>query len=162
MKDLVSLVGGTIVECNTAYHGKRDFTADHEKALRDHGFYDIAQVDIMDSEGEEKLPVKKGKHLKYNLVGTHLKNYHSMLLLSHFKGHAMGGFGGALKNMSIGVASRNGKAYIHSAGKTTEPDKLWDMLPPQDDFLESMAEADSTIIDFFKGNMVIDLVERCL
>ena len=108
----------------------------------------------MDSEGEEKLPVRNGKHLKFNLVGTHLKNYDSMLMLSHFKGHAMGGFGGALKNMSIGVASRNGKANIHSAGKSTNPDEIWDSLPAQDDFLESMAEADSTIIDFFKGNMV--------
>lgn len=154
MKDLVHLVKGTIVECNTAYHGKRDFTADHEKALKDHGFYNIANVDIMDSEGEEKLPVRNGKHLKFNLVGTHLKNYDSMLMLSHFKGHAMGGFGGALKNMSIGVASRNGKANIHSAGKTCNPDLLWSSLPEQDYFLESMAEADSTIIDFFKGNMV--------
>lgn len=148
---LVKKLNGTIVECCTAYHGKRYEVSEHWKAIKDHGFLDIAPCDIMDEEGEMKIPLEGGKHLKgYDIVGTHLKNYNSMLMLSHFKGHAMGGFGGALKNMSIGVASRNGKAWIHSWGNTEIPDKLWDYTDNQDAFLESMAEACKAVITFFK------------
>lgn len=126
---------GTIVECCTAYRGQRYEVSSHWKAIKDHGFMDIAPCDLMDEEGEMEIPLEGGKHLHgYDIVGNHLKNYDSMLMLSHFKGHAMGGFGGALKNMSIGVASRNGKAWIHSSGHTKVPDKLWDFVADQDGF----------------------------
>ena len=154
IKDLVSKLNGTIVECNTAYAGRRNTTDEHWKAIKEHGFLDIANVDIMDEDGDMAIPVRNGLHLKENFVGAHLANYDSMLMLSHFKGHAMGGFGGALKNMSIGVASSSGKAWIHTAGKTNEPNKLWDNLPEQDSFLESIAEADESVIDYMKGNIV--------
>lgn len=154
IKDLVKKLNGTIVECNTAYSGRRNTTEEHWKAIKEHGFMDIANVDIMDEEGDMALPVRDGIHLKENYVGAHLANYNSMLMLSHFKGHAMGGFGGALKNMSIGVSSSEGKAWIHTAGKTKNVDELWDNLPEQDHFLESMAEADSSVIDYMKGNIV--------
>ena len=154
IKDLVQKLNGTIVECNTAYSGRRNSTEEHWKAIKEHGFLDIADVDIMDEEGDMSLPVKNGLHLKENYVGSHLANYDSILMLSHFKGHAMGGFGGALKNMSIGVASANGKTNIHTASKTTRPSELWDNLPEQDHFLESMAEADESVVDYMKGNIV--------
>lgn len=154
IKDLVNKLNGTIVECNTAYPGRRNTTEEHWKAIKEHGFMDIAKVDIMDEEGDMPIPVKGGIHLKENYVGSHLKNYDSMLMLSHFKGHAMGGFGGALKNMSIGVASSSGKAWIHTAGKTRIVSELWKSLPKQDHFLESMAEADEAVIDYMKGNIV--------
>lgn len=147
IKDLVSKVNGTIVECNTAYGGKRSTTEDHRKAAEDHGFTAIAPVDIMDADGETRLPVEGGKHLGYDIVGSHYPDYDFTIILSHFKGHAMGGFGGAIKNMSIGIASSNGKAWIHSAGKIANPDSLWQNLPEQDDFLESMAEAAKAIAD---------------
>jgi Uncharacterized Fe-S center protein len=118
IKDLVQKVKGTIVECNTAYGGGRADTENHLKAAKDHGFTAIAPVDIMDAEGEVALPVKGGKHLKEDFVGSHYLNYDFTIVLSHFKGHAMGGFGGAIKNISIGIASSAGKAWIHSAGKT--------------------------------------------
>lgn len=137
--DLVKRVDGTIVECNTAYGGGRADTASHLKAAADHGFTAIAKVDIMDAEGDVALPVPGGKHLKEDFVGSHYLNYDFTVVLSHFKGHAMGGFGGALKNISIGIASSEGKAWIHTAGKTKRD--LWNNLPEQDDFLESMAEA---------------------
>ncbi|MDO4283221.1 MAG: DUF362 domain-containing protein [Clostridia bacterium] len=154
IKDLVWKLNGTIIECNTAYGGKRMKLEDHLKVIEDHGFTAIAKVDIMDSEGDMPIPVKNGIHLKENYVGSHLKNYDSILMLSHFKGHAMGGFGGALKNMSIGVASSEGKAWIHTAGKTRNLSELWASLPKQDDFLESMAEADESVIRYMKGNIV--------
>lgn len=154
IKDLVHKLNGTIVECNTAYAGKRMKLEDHLNTIKEHGFTAIANVDIMDAEGDMAIPVKNGIHLKENYVGSNLKNYDSMLMLSHFKGHAMGGFGGALKNMSIGVASSNGKALIHTAGKTKDPAKLWDNLPEQDYFLESMAEADESVVEYMKGNIV--------
>lgn len=155
IKDLIHKVNGTIVECNTAYSGKRNTTKDHWETIKDHGFLDIAKVDIMDEEGDMPIPVENGVHLKENYVGEHLKNYDSMLVLSHFKGHAMGGFGGALKNISIGIGSSNGKAWIHTAGKTKNPAELWDNLPEQDDFLESMADACKGVIDYMgKENMV--------
>ncbi len=149
VKDLVQKVKGTIVECNTAYGGKRSTTADHLQAARDHGFFDIADVDIMDAEGEINIPVKDTTHIKYDIVGSHIKNYDFMINLAHFKGHAMGGFGGVLKNQSIGVASVNGKAYIHTAGQTTKPGELWGKLPEQDHFLESMAAAAQAVHDYF-------------
>lgn len=154
IKGLVKKINGTIVECNTAYNGRRNTSEEHLKAAEEHGFTAIALVDIMDSDGEIEIPVENGKHLKVNYVGSHLKKYDSMLMLSHFKGHAMGGYGGALKNMSIGVASRNGKAWIHSAGFTKDPDILWSNLPEQNDFLEAMAEASKSVIDFMKGNIL--------
>lgn len=146
IKDLVAKLNGTIVECNTAYIGKRNTTEAHWKAIKEHGFLNIAPVDLMDEEDEISLPVSNGFHLKNNLVGAHLSDYDSMLMLSHFKGHAMGGFGGALKNMSIGVASSNGKANIHTAGKTSNPSELWDNVADQDSFLESMADACESVM----------------
>lgn len=145
--DLVHKVGGTIVECNTAYGGGRSDTENHLKAAADHGFTSIADVDIMDADGEVALPVKGGRHLKEDFVGRNYLNYDFTVILSHFKGHAMGGFGGAIKNMSIGIASSKGKAWIHSAGKTKDQNKVWDDLPAQDDFLESMAEAAKAVAD---------------
>lgn len=147
IKDLVDATHGTIVECNTAYQGKRFTTEDHRKAAEEHGFTAIAPVDIMDADGEVRLPVEGGKHLTYDIVGSHYPDYDFTVILSHFKGHAMGGFGGAVKNMSIGIASANGKSHIHSAGKVDTPDSLWTNLAEQDDFLESMAEAAKAVAD---------------
>ena len=149
--DLVKKVDGTIVECNTAYGGRRSTTEEHLKAAREHGFFDIADVDIMDSEGEIHIPVKDSTHIKYDIVGSHLANYDFMINLAHFKGHAMGGFGGVLKNQSIGVASANGKAYIHTAGVVQTPEELWGHIDNQDGFLESMAAAAQAVHDYF-GN----------
>lgn len=149
---LVKKLNGTIIECNTAYDGARNTAEDHIKVAEEHGFTVFADVDIMDAEGEMKIPVKNGKHLKYNIVGTHLDKYDSMLNLAHGKGHAMGGFGANLKNQSIGVASRNGKAYIHSAGVTEKPDEVWDNLPKQEAFIEAMAESAKSVADYFKDN----------
>lgn len=145
--DLVHKVGGTIVECNTAYGGGRSDTENHLKAAADHGFTSIADVDIMDADGEVSLPVKGGRHLKEDFVGRNYLDYDFTVILSHFKGHAMGGFGGAIKNMSIGIASSKGKAWIHSAGKTKNQNEVWGDLPAQDDFLESMAEAAKAVAD---------------
>lgn len=147
IKALVQKVNGTIVECNTAYGGGRADTESHLKAAANHGFTAIAPVVIMDAEGEVELPVEGGKHLKFDIVGKDFLNYDFTIILSHFKGHAMGGFGGAIKNMSIGIASSNGKAWIHSAGKTRVPAEAWKNLPEQDDFLESMAEAAKAVAD---------------
>ena len=143
--DLVKKIGGTIVECNTAYGGGRAATADHLKAAEAHGFTSIAPVDIMDADGEIALPVVGGTHLKEDFVGSHFSDYDFTVVLSHFKGHAMGGFGGALKNISIGIASSTGKAWIHTAGKAKTD--LWNNLPEQDAFLESMAEAAKAVAD---------------
>ncbi len=154
IKDLVQKVGGTIVECNTAYGGRRSNTEDHIRAAREHGFFDIADVDIMDSEGEFNIPVKDTTHIKYDIVGTHLKNYDFMINLAHFKGHAMAGFGGVIKNQSIGVASANGKAYIHTAGVTSKVDELWGHVDDQDGFLESMAAAAQGVADYFGDNII--------
>lgn len=147
---LVKKLDGRIVECNTAYKGKRFSSADHWQAIRDHGFAGIAPCDIMDEFGEFSIPVEGGKHLRENFVGEHLKNYNSMLMLSHFKGHLMGGFGGALKNMSIGVASSHGKANIHGAG---DPAKLW--TADHDSFLESMADADKSVMDYMGRENIV-------
>lgn len=145
MRDLVQSVKGTIIECNTAYGGPRSTSEAHLKAARDHGFMDIAKVDIMDADGEVELPVRNGSWLKKDIVGKNYMDYDFTVILSHFKGHAMGGFGGAIKNMSIGIASSHGKAWIHSAGRSTDQTEVWNNLPPQDDFLEAMAEAASAI-----------------
>ena len=158
IKPLVDKVGGTIVECNTAYEGRRYNTKDHWQAIRDHGFMDIAPCDIMDEDGEMSIPVTNGVHLSENFVGAHFANYDSMLVLNHFKGHAMGGFGGALKNMSIGIASSHGKAHIHGVG---EPSKIW--TADHDSFLECMADADKAVMDYIgRRNMACVSVANLL
>lgn len=151
---LVDEVGGTIVECNTAYNGSRNTSEAHWKTIHEHGFDSIAAVDIMDEQGDIRIPIRDKRHMKYNIVGSHLPNYDFMVNLAHFKGHAMGGFGGVLKNQSIGVASSNGKAYIHTAGATKSPEELWNNLPAQDHFLESMAAAAQSVADYFNGNII--------
>ncbi len=154
IRDLVTEVGGTIVECNTAYGGRRSTTEEHLKAIHEHGFDSIAPVDLMDSEDDMRINVTDQKHIHYDIVGSHLHNYDFMINLAHFKGHQMGGFGGVLKNQSIGVASASGKAYIHSAGYTDNPAECWRHLPEQDDFLESMAAAAQGVHQFMNGNIV--------
>ena len=146
----VKSLDGTIVECNTAYSGKRNTTKDHIKVAEEHGFTSFAKVDIMDAEGEIKIPVHNGKHLKYDLIGSHFDNYDAYINLAHGKGHMMGGFGANLKNQSIGFASRNGKAYIHSCGKTKNPKLCWLSKHEQIDFIESMAEAATAVADYLK------------
>ena len=156
---LVKKVGGTLVECNTAYAGNRQQTADHRKTIEEHGYTAIASVDIMDEEGEMRIPVMDDKWIKYDIVGSHLQNYEFMINLAHFKGHAMGGFGGVLKNASIGVASRNGKTYIHTAGKAEDYNQLWQNLPegwessPENNtpFIESMSAAAQAVHEYFRG-----------
>lgn len=145
---LVHALDGTIIECCTAYSGRRMDPKEHWKAIEEHGFQAMAPCDIMDEFGEMELPVKGGFHLNRDIVGTHFADYDSILVLSHFKGHAMGGFGGALKNISIGIASTHGKTNIHTAGVTQEAAVLFDNLPPQDHFLESMADACKAVIDY--------------
>jgi uncharacterized Fe-S center protein len=147
-KPMIDKVGGTIVECNTAYEGKRNTTDAHWETMKLHGWTDIAPVDIMDEEGELELPVNGYGRIPVNYVGSHMANYDSMLVLSHFKGHPMGGFGGALKNISIGIASSHGKAYIHGAGV---PEEIW--TADHDAFLESMADAAKSVVEYFHGNM---------
>ena len=146
VKELIEkdLPGATIVETNSYYEGGRYTTERHRETLQVNG-WTFCPVDIMDAEGEVRLPVEGGRHLKYDIVGSHFPEYDFVVVLSHFKGHAMGGFGGAIKNISIGIASSAGKAWIHSAGKTEDTEKLWSSLPAQDDFLESMAEAAKAI-----------------
>ncbi len=148
MKTSVDNVNGTIVECNTAYEGSRNTSKAHWETMKNHGWTQIGTVDIMDEDGEFEIPVRGGNQIRTNYVGSHLKNYDSMLVLSHFKGHPMGGFGGALKNISIGVASSHGKQNIHSAGTFKN---MWGT--EQNKFLESMADAASSVVDYFKGNM---------
>lgn len=155
IKPLVEKLNGTIIECCTAYGGKRQDPKDHWNAIKDHGFYDIAPCDIMDEFDEFELQVDNGYHLDKNIVGGHLKNYDSVLMLSHFKGHQMAGMGGALKNMSIGMASSHGKLNIHSAGRTINQQECWSNLPLQDDFLESMADACKSIINYFGNNNIV-------
>ena len=151
IKDIVNKLNGTIVENCTAYGGKRQKLEDHLKCVEDHGFTKIAKVDILDSEGEFSIPTKEGSiHLKEDIVGSHLENYDSLLMLSHFKGHMMGGFGANRKKQSIGIASRNGQADIHSAGHTEDPDECWRDQHEQIDFIESMAEAATAVADYVK------------
>ena len=157
MKDIIEYVQGTVVECNTAYGerwgGERDYTEKHLKVIEEHG-WNRYPFDLMDKEGpDDELEIPNGKAIKKDIVGKNLKNYDSMLILSHFKGHPAGGYGGALKQLSIGCASTAGKAFIHSAGKSEDNIKCWD-YDDHDGFLESMADAASAIVKFFKGNMV--------
>lgn len=148
-KPMIEKVNGTVVECNTAYEGKRYTTADHLDTMKKHGWSEYFNVDIMDADGELELPINGGQVIHKNFVGKNMANYDSMLVLSHFKGHPMGGFGGALKNISIGIASRRGKAYIHGAGDEA---KLW--TADHDLFLKSMADASKSIIEYFKDKIV--------
>ena len=152
-KDIIDYVNGTVVECNTAYDGARNTSEKHLKLLEEHEWSKYYNVDLLDKDAELELPVKEGKHLKVNYVGRNIENYDSMLVLSHFKGHPMGGFGGALKNISIGLASSHGKANIHGAGKSEE---IW--TADHDSFLESMAEADKTIMDYEKNIAFINIM----
>ena len=149
-KPIIEHVNGTVVECNTAYEGARNTTERHEKLMEEHGWTKDFSVDILDAEGPDLvLPIKNGKNINKNYVGKNIVNYDSMLVLSHFKGHPMGGYGGAIKQLSIGVASSYGKGYIHGVGN---PDNFW--TSDHDQFLESMAESASSVIDFFKDKIV--------
>ena len=155
VKQMVEYVNGTVVECNTAYEGARNSSEKHKKLLEEHNWNKYFDVDLMDEEGPDKvLEIPNGKILKENFVGKDIDNYDSMLVLSHFKGHPMGGYGGALKQLSIGCASSEGKAWIHSAGQSKDQFKIWDNLPEQDKFLESMADAASSVHNLFKGRIV--------
>lgn len=154
IRALVDSVHGTIVECNTAYGGKRNTFEAHRRTVHEHGFDTIAPVDLMDEDGQMRIPVRDRRHIKYDIVGSHLPRYTYMVNLSHFKGHPMGGYGGALKNASIGVASADGKAYIHTGGKLETVEGIWDNIAPQDVFLESMAAAAQAVADYFGDNIV--------
>lgn len=151
---MVETVHGTIVECNTAYPGERNTTDAHRRTIIKHGWSKLFDVDILDAEGPDlELPIPNGKRIQKNLVGKDIKNYDSMLVLSHFKGHPMGGYGGALKQLSIGCASTAGKVWIHSGGTTTDQNRFRDSLPAQDVFLAGMADAASAVVDYFHGSM---------
>ena len=154
MRPMVEAVNGTIVECNTAYDGARDTTEKHEKLMEKHGWTKYFDVDIMDAEGPDLVfPIENGRVLKENHVGKNLANYASMLVLSHFKGHPMGGFGGALKQLSIGCASNQGKVNIHTGAASLLQSEFWDKHAEQDDFIEAMAEAAETVVNHFGSNM---------
>lgn len=149
-KDIIDHVGGTVVECNTAYDGARNTTARHVKLFEEHGWTRYFDVDLLDAEGPDlELDIPRGKVIKKNYVGKNIEKYDSMLVLSHFKGHPMGGFGGAIKQLSIGIASSYGKAYIHGAG---DPAKIWSS--DHDSFLESMADAAGSVVEYFNGNII--------
>lgn len=155
VKDIVEHVNGTVVECNTAYEGARNSTEKHKQLIKEHEWDKYFPFDLLDEEGPDmELDIPNGKVLKKNYVGKKLTNYDSLLVLSHFKGHAMGGYGGALKQLSIGCASSAGKTLIHTAGVTNKQEKLFNNLPDQDKFLEAMADAASSVVDYFKGNTV--------
>ena len=155
VKDVINYVNGTVVECNTAYEGARNSTEKHLELIKEHEWEKYFPFDLLDREGPDmELDIPSGKVLKKNYVGKDLAKYDSLLVLSHFKGHAMGGYGGALKQLSIGCASSAGKTLIHTAGKETDQTKLWDNLPEQDRFLEAMVDAASSVVDYFKGNAV--------
>lgn len=149
-KPVIDYVGGTVVECNTAYDGARNTTKRHRELIKEHGWTDYFAFDLLDAEGPDlELEIPDGKKINKNFVGKNIVNYDSMLVLSHFKGHPMGGYGGAIKQLSIGVASSFGKAYIHGVGK---PEDIW--TSDHDSFLEAMADAASSVVDYFKGNIV--------
>ena len=155
LKPMIEYVNGTVIECNTAYPGARNTSEKHKRLFEKHGWYKYFPVDLMDEDDDDLvLDISNGKVIKKDYVGSHLDRYDSILLLSHFKGHPMGGFGGALKQLSIGCASRRGKAYIHGAGSTEDADYVWSHLPEQDEFLESMADAASSVHNLFKDNIV--------
>ena len=154
VKPIIDKVGGTVVECNTAYKGERNTTEKHKKLMDEHHWTKYFNVDIMDAEGNDLvLDIPNGKVIKENYVGKNLQNYNSMLVLSHFKGHPMGGFGGALKQLSIGIASSEGKSWIHSAGFTKDQNILWDNIASQDKFIEAMADAASSVVKYFGKNL---------
>lgn len=162
-RPMIEHVHGTVVECNTAYPGSRNTTAAHWQTMRDHGWSDAFTVDIMDEEGPDlQLLIPNGKVIQKNYVGKHLTRYDSMLVLSHFKGHPMGGFGGALKQLSIGCASSAGKTYIHTGGKVTDQNILWENCAEQDTFLEAMADAASTVAKHFAGKIAYVAVMKNL
>lgn len=155
VKDVIHYVNGTVVECNTAYEGARNSTEKHKKLIEEHEWNKYFPFDLLDAEGPDmELAIPNGKILKKNYVGKNLANYDALFVLSHFKGHAMGGYGGALKQLSIGCASSAGKTLIHTAGKTNDQTVLFANLPEQDRFLEAMADAASSVVDYFKGNAV--------
>ena len=166
VRPIIELVGGTVVECNTAYDGARNTTDKHLELMKDHGWTKYFRVDILDAKVDLEVAIPNGQAIQKNYLGADIRKYDSMLVLSHFKGHPMGGFGGAIKQLSIGCASSAGKAYIHSAGKTKDQYTLWDNVAPQDKFLESMADAASSVVEFFKGrivyiNMLVNLSVDC-
>ena len=166
VQPIIELVGGTVVECYTAYDGARNTTDKHLELMKDHGWTKYFRVDILDAKEDLEVAIPNGQAIQKNYLGADIRKYDSMLVLSHFKGHPMGGFGGAIKQLSIGCASSAGKAYIHSAGKTKDQYTLWDNVAPQDKFLESMADAASSVVEFFKGqivyiNMLVNLSVDC-
>ena len=150
---IIDLVNGTVVECNTAYSGARNSTEKHKQLMKEHKWTDYFDVDIMDSEGEVTFEIPNGKVIKENYVGKNITNYDSMLVLSHFKGHPMGGYGGAIKQLSIGCASSGGKAWIHSGGFTNDQTKVWKNHAEQNKFLEAMAESASSVMNYFKNKI---------
>lgn len=153
IKPFVDMLNGTIIECNTAYPGARNNVEEHLEVAKEHGFTEMGKgIEIMDGIGEFKIPVNNGKHLKYDIIGEGFKKYDAIVNLAHGKGHIMGGFGANLKNQSIGIASRNGKAYIHSCGQTDDPELCWQVKFEQKDFIESMAEAAKAVSDYLKEN----------
>lgn len=155
LRPLINAVKGTVVECNTAYQGERNTTERHKKLINEHGWTKYFNVDLIDAEGPDLiLQIPNGSIIKENFVGKNIQNYDSMLVLSHFKGHPMGGYGGALKQLSIGCASSGGKSWIHSAGFTTDQNILWNHLAKQNDFLQAMAESAGSVVEYFKNNLV--------
>lgn len=155
MRPIIDYVNGTVAECNTAYEGSRNYTDKHKKLMEEHGWTKYFDVDIMDATGPDmKLDIPNGHVIKENFVGKNMANYDSALVLSHFKGHPMGGYGGALKQLSIGFASTAGKVWIHSAGTNKDQNTLWETLPEQDKFLEAMADAASSVHNYFDGNII--------
>lgn len=154
MSKIVKRVNGTIVECNTAYEGARNTSSKHKDLLKTHGWSELFDVDLLDETGPDKiLDIPNGKVINKNYVGKNIDNYDSMLVLSHFKGHPMGGYGGALKQLSIGISSSAGKSWIHSAGFTLNQNELWDNIAEQDKFLEAMADSASSVVNYLKGNI---------
>lgn len=154
-KPIIDYVNGTVVECNTAYDGARNDTPKHMKLFQQHGWTKYFDVDLMDAEGPDlKVEIPNGMAIKENYLGKNIANYDSMIVLSHFKGHPMGGYGGAIKQLSIGCASSEGKSYIHSAGVTKDQNEVWSHTAPQDTFCEAMADAASSVVELFKGNIV--------
>ena len=153
VRPIIDLVNGTVVECNTAYSGARNSTEKHKQLMKEHKWTDYFDVDIMDSEGEVTFEIPNGKVIKENYVGKNITNYDSMLVLSHFKGHPMGGYGGAIKQLSIGCASSGGKAWIHSGGFTNDQTKVWKNHAEQNKFLEAMAESASSVMNYFENKI---------
>ncbi len=153
LKKIIDYVDGTVVECNTAYEGSRNESKKHKELINKHGF-NMYKFDLLDEFEDIEVEIPDGKVIKKNYLGKNILKYDSMLVISHFKGHPMGGYGGALKQLSIGCASTKGKCYIHSAGATTKQEELWNNLPEQKLFLESMADASKSVVDYFKGNIL--------